>query len=254
MTESLRQLLLSGLALCLTTVVGTVIGLLIRRIPVRWNDVILGAAAGFMLGAAVLGLLLPAATSGISYAAWMTVAGALIGALCITLLDSLTPHLHKLAGMDADGHEGKPGSSRVLLFVAAIVLHKFPEGIAAGVSVGSAGPATLTWTVVGSLCAQNIPEAVVIVAPLLAVGVTMRRTVWISLAVGVISFLGTLLGGAAMVLFSRAIPLLLSFAGGMMLYVICDEMIPEMQSHGGQRVATFAFLLGFLAVLLFSQM
>ena len=109
-------------------------------------------------------------------------------------------------------------------------------------------------TVSGSIALQNIPEAMVIVAPLLAVGVSMKRTLLISLGIGLISMTGTLLGYALISITAVILPLFLSFAGGTMLYVISDEMIPETHSHGFEKQATFATITGFLLVLILQHL
>ena len=135
----------------------------------------------------------------------------------------------------------------ISLAVAAI-----PEGLAAGVSFGT-GELNDVLTVAGSISLQNIPEAMVIIAPLLAVGVTMRRTILISVGIGVISMAATLLGFALVSLFNGALPFILSLAGGTMLYVVSDEMIPETHSHGFEKESTFALIGGFMLILILQQ-
>ena len=234
------------------TLVGALIGFAIKRIPHRFNDAVLGFAAGVMLAAAVLGLIVPSLEFGGAHGVWITIAGVLCGALFLNAIDRLTPHLHSLAGIGED-HEAHPESiaqmNRVLLFVAAIAIHNLPEGIAAGVSFGTGNIADAL-TVAGGIALQNIPEGMVIIAPMLAAGITRRRTLLIALGTGLVEVVGTLFGYFAVHIASFILPFALAFAGGTMLYVISDEMIPETHAHGYERSATYALLIGFSVMLL----
>ena len=119
--------------------------------------------------------------------------------------------------------------------------------MAAGVSSGT-GDAADAIVVTTGIALQNIPEALVIVAPLLSIGVSMRRTILISLAIGLISMLGTAAGYYLVNVTAIIQPFILAFAGGTMLYVISDEMIPETHSHGFEKQATFSLIAGFLLI------
>ena len=242
--------LITAAAVGISSVAGTAFGVLIRKIPHKYNDLILGCASGIMLAAAIVGLILPAMESDGRYSLAMTVCGVLAGATLVSILDRITPHLHKLAGLDQEEHANNAGTGKVLLFISAIAIHKFPEGLAAGVSFGTEN----TLTVTGSIALQNIPEAMVIVAPLLAIGVTIKRTLLISVGIGVISMLGMGLGFGLIKVTSMLMPFFLSFAGGTMLYVISDEMIPETHSHGFEKQATFSMIGGFLLVLVLQKL
>lgn len=236
-----------------STVLGVFGGLLVRRIPHRFNDAVLGFAAGVMLAASVLGLLAPAfAVAGATNLA-LAVAGAVTGAAFISVLDRIVPHLHRLAGLDAEEHRNNRSIGKTLLFVSAIALHKIPEGLATGVSFGT-GVTGDVLTVAGAISIQNIPEAVVIVAPLFAIGVTSRRVIGLSLAIAAISMVSVLLGALLVSVFASLLPFVLAAAGGAMLYVISDEMIPETHSHGFENGATFALLAGFLLVMILQRM
>ena len=236
-----------------STVLGVFGGLLVRRIPHRFNDAVLGFAAGVMLAASVLGLLVPAfAVAGATNLA-LAVAGAVTGAAFISVLDRIVPHLHRLAGLDAEEHRNNRSIGKTLLFVSAIALHKIPEGLATGVSFGT-GVTGDVLTVAGAISIQNIPEAVVIVAPLFAIGVTSRRVIGLSLAIAAISMVSVLLGALLVSVFASLLPFVLAAAGGAMLYVISDEMIPETHSHGFEKGATFALLAGVLLVMILQRM
>ena len=122
------------------TVIGALIGFLLKKIPHRFNDAVLGFAAGVMLAAAVLGLIVPSLEYGGKYGILITIVGIFIGALCLNLIDKVVPHLHKLMGSDIESHNNA-NLNKVLLFVTAIAIHNLPEGIAAGVGAGSGSSA-----------------------------------------------------------------------------------------------------------------
>ena len=243
------MVLLTALGVGGATVVGALIGFAMGRVSHKFSDIILSFAAGVMLAAAVLGLILPSLDYGGKYGIIITVAGIFVGALALNLIDKLVPHLHKLAGALDEGHENS-GLSKVLLFVTAIAIHNLPEGIAAGVGFGS-GNVTDALLIAGGIALQNIPEGMVIIAPMLSAGVSKRRTFLIASLTGMIEVVGTLIGYFAVSLASAILPFARSFAGGTMLYVISDEMIPETHAHGSQRGATYALLVGFALMLTF---
>lgn len=234
------------------TVIGAAGGLLVRNLPHKFHDVMLGAASGVMLAAAVLGLIFPAAEMEQRGALIMAVCGVFAGAAIVSVLDKITPHLHRLAGVDQEKHLHNSGTAKTLLFIAAIALHKIPEGLASGVSFGT-GNLNDIITVAGSITLQNIPEAMVIIAPLLTIGVTVRRALLISCGIGAVSMLSTLAGFALVSVFSFILPFMLSLAGGTMLYVVSDEMIPETHSHGCEKESTFALIGGFMLILVLQK-
>ena len=129
--------LITAAAVGISTVFGTVFGVLIRKIPHKYNDLILGGASGIMLAAAILGLIVPAMEGPAKSALPMTIGGVFAGALLVSILDKITPHLHKLAGLDQEEHVNNSGTGKILLFISAIAIHKLPEGLAAGVSFGT---------------------------------------------------------------------------------------------------------------------
>ena len=133
----MEMVLLTALGVGGATVFGSVIGFLFKKISHKFSDIVLAFAAGVMLAAAVLGLILPSVEYGGKFGLLITIAGIFTGALCLNLIDKAVPHLHKLAGADLEEHEGNANLSKVLLFVTAIAIHNLPEGIAAGVSFGS---------------------------------------------------------------------------------------------------------------------
>lgn len=243
----MKMVLLTALGVGGATVFGAIIGFIFKKISHKFSDIVLSFAAGVMLSAAVLGLIVPSLECGGKYAIIITVAGIFLGAVCLNLIDKLIPHMHRLVGADNENHQNAD-LSKVLLFVTAIAIHNLPEGIAAGVSFGSDDP-TGAMLIAGGIALQNIPEGMVIIGPMLAAGVSAKRTFICAMITGVIEVLGTILGYFAVTVASAILPLALAFAGGTMLYVISDEMIPETHSHGHQRGATYALLIGFSLML-----
>ena len=136
----------------------------------------------------------------------------------------------------------------LLGFVMAIAIHNFPEGIAAGVGFGS-GDTAQALIIAGGIALQNIPEGMVIIGPMLAAGVPPKRTFFYAALTGVVEVIGTLIGFFAVSVSAAILPFALAFAGGTMLYVISDEMIPETHAHGSERGATYALLAGFCLML-----
>ena len=239
--------LLTALGVGGATVIGALIGFAFKNISHKFSDIVLSFAAGVMLAAAVLGLIVPSVEYGGKYGILITAVGIFAGAVALNLIDKLVPHLHRLAGGVLEEHRATD-VSRVLLFVAAIAIHNLPEGIAAGVGFGS-GDTAGALVIAGGIALQNIPEGMVIIAPLLAAGVKPKRTLLLATATGLVEVVGTLVGYFAVSVASFILPFALAFAGGTMLYVISDEMIPETHAHGGQRGATYALLAGFCLML-----
>ena len=245
----MEMVLLTALGVGGATVIGAVIGFVFKNISHKFSDIVLAFAAGVMLAAAVLGLILPSVEYGGEFGLLITVAGIFTGALCLNLIDRAVPHLHKLVGADLEEHQGNANLNKILLFVTAIAIHNLPEGIAAGVSFGSDNT-TEALIIAGGIALQNIPEGMVIIGPMLAAGISPRRTFLCAMATGLVEVVGTLLGYFAVTVASAILPFALAFAGGTMLYVISDEMIPETHAHGSQRGATYALLVGFCVMLI----
>ena len=244
----MQLVLLTALGVGGATVIGALIGFIFRKLSHTFSDIVLSFAAGVMLAAAVLGLVLPSLEYGGKYALVITVAGIFAGALCLNLIDKLVPHLHKLAGVEGDVGGNRSSVSKVLLFVTAIAIHNLPEGIAAGVGFGS-GDTSQALIIAGGIALQNIPEGMVIIGPMISAGIKPSKTFILAMLTGVVEVVGTLIGYFAVSLASAILPFALAFAGGTMLYVISDEMIPETHAHGYERGATYALLVGFCVML-----
>ncbi len=243
----MELVLLTSLGVGGATILGALIGFIFKKTSQKFSDIVLSFASGVMLAAAVLGLILPSLDYGGNWALLITVAGIFAGAISLNIIDKLVPHLHKMAGVEKEEHHNQ-ALSKVLLFVTAIAIHNLPEGIAAGVGFGSGNDAHALM-IAGGIALQNIPEGMVIIGPMLATGVSAKRTFVIASLTGIIEIIGTLIGYFAVSVASFILPFALAFAGGTMLYVISDEMIPETHINGNQRGATYALLVGFCLML-----
>ena len=225
------------------TMLGAVGGYCFRSAAGRaGGQTVMAFAAGMMLSAAVAGLILPSLAGGGPWAFPVTAAGVLSGAAFLLLLERLAARMQRLSGLGGDA--ASPQAQRVLLFVAAMAIHNLPEGLAAGVGFGTEDiPRALA--IAGGIALQNLPEGMVLIAPMLHAGIPPRRTLALAVSTGVVEILGTLLGYATVSLSAAVLPFLLAFAGGAMLYLICDDMIPA--CRGGKSLC--ALLTGFCFML-----
>lgn len=232
------------------TMAGALAGFIFKKIPSRFNNIILGFAAGVMLSASAFGLIQPAlAGGGILNAAAVT-AGILTGAFFLNGVNRFVPCIERFA-LGGESTEQSQKLDSVMLFVLAIAVHNLPEGIAAGVSFGTGNTADAL-AVVWGIALQNIPEGMVIIAPLLAAGTSRGKTLAIALFTGAVEVVGTFLGYFTIGIASTALPFILAFAGGTMLHVISDEMIPEIHSEGSDKSAAYSLLFGFCSMILVS--
>lgn len=239
--------MISALGVGGATIVGVLFGFLFEKIPHKFNDAILGFAAGIMLAASMIGLILPSLEYG---NIWVTVIGILVGAVFLNFTDKLTPHLHHITGVHTEEHANNKSSySKVMLFVLAIAIHNFPEGIAAGVGFGSEDVGNAITVALG-IALQNIPEGMIIVSPLILAGIKRKRVFAIASFTGIIEIIGTMIGYAAVSIATAILPFALAFAAGTMIYVVSDEMIPETHSHGYERMATYSLIVGFIVMLI----
>lgn len=248
----MMQVWLSAAGLCGATIIGSILGFFFKELPHKLNDAVLGFCAGIMLASSTVGLILPA-FSGTPHWWWVAL-GVIVGAVFLNLLDFVTPHLHTITGLDPELHRNNPSLNRVLLFVMAVALHKFPEGMAAGVSVSGAEAGISGWTVSLGIAIQNIPEGMVIIAPLLLEGVSSLRTFLIAITIALLEVAGVWAGFGMGEISELMLPVMLGFGGGAMLYVVSDEMIPETHAHGYQKQATYALLVGFMSLLILEKL
>lgn len=231
-----------GIALC--SFIGAVVGFLFEDIPPLVEDGISGCAAGIMLCAAVLGLVVPSMEFSGGDGWWVPTLGIFCGALFLSLINRAGPRLAGKLGM-----ESGDGSSRALAFVAAIAIHHFPEGIAAGVSFGT-GDISDAVTVVSGIAFQNIPESMIIIPPLLKNGTGKKRAALVAIISGAVEVIGVFFGYFAITVSTAILPFALAFAAGTMLFVIIDDMVPQTHERESGRLATYTALAGFCAMLI----
>ena len=230
------------------TVIGAVFGFVFKGLSQRYGGIVLAFASGVMLAAAVLGLIIPSVEYGGRFGSFIAICGIFAGAFAISTLDGLVPQLQALLCGKAEVGEGKINKGIVL--VLAIAIHNLPEGIAAGVGFGSGNIADALF-IAGGIALQNLPEGMVIISPMLLAGASPRRAFVIASITGAVEVIGTFIGYFAISIASTVLPFALAFAGGTMLFVICDDMIFENNTEGSRRGAVFALLAGFCLMLLF---
>ncbi len=240
----MKIVLLTALGVGGATVFGALIGFIFKKISHKFSDIVLAFGAGVMLSASILGLILPSLEYGTKYNVIISLFGIFTGALCIDLIEKLVPHIDTITTTDNESFK------KVMLFVLAIAIHNLPEGIAAGVGFGTGDISSAIMIAVG-IALQNIPEGMVIIGPMLSVGISPKKTFFFAALTGLIEVIGTFIGYFSVNISEAILPFALSFAGGTMLYVISDEMIPETHSHGNERAASYALLVGFCVMLLF---
>ncbi|HCZ06288.1 MAG: zinc transporter, family [Thermotogota bacterium] len=225
------------------TGIGALPVLIFKKTPShRVMDMLLSFAAGVMLAATVFSLIIPAMEAG---GILITIVGIIAGAVVIELLDHILPHEHFQKGLE--GHQATV-LRKIWLFVIAITLHNFPEGMAVGVGYG-AGSIAVGTSLAVAIGLQNIPEGTAVAASFIKAGYTRGRSAWYSFLTGLVEPIGGLIGATAVVIARPALPFFLAFAAGAMLYVISDEIIPETHSHGYEAVSTFSLIAGFLIMM-----
>lgn len=235
------------------------LGTTLGAIPIfsrrAWSDraqrLMLAMAGGMMLGASFFSLLDPALdiarTRGNTPfgAVAMVALGLALGAFALWAIHRVTPHEHFTKGREGMGawNLGPNG-----LFVLAIALHNFPEGLSVGVAYGD--PTTSTgYAVTLGIAAQNAPEGLAVAAALVAGGHTRWRAFAIAALTGFVEPLGGFVGALAVSLSEAILPGALAFAAGAMLFVISGEVIPETHVHGGEQGATWAVIAGFILMM-----
>ena len=243
----MELVLITALGVGMATVIGAILGFIFKKVTHKFADIVMSFAAGIMLAAAVIGLILPSVEWGGKWGLLYAIVGIFAGAVCLNLMDKLIPHLHRLAGVDSEAHNNA-NINKVMLFVLAIAIHNLPEGIAAGVGFGT-GDNSQALLIASGIALQNIPEGMVIIAPMLAAGISPRKTMVCAIATGVVEVIGTLIGYLAVNIATLILPIALSFAGGTMLYVVSDEMLNETHGHGHERAATYSMIVGFCVML-----
>jgi ZIP family zinc transporter len=238
-------------AVLLSLIAGLATGLggglvaLLGELKMRTYDALLGFAAGVMTAIATLGLIHEALTQGNTL---VTLVGVAIGAAALFALDRFLPHEHEHLPFEC---ADPMGYRRGLLLFAAMTLHNVPEGLAVGTSY-TAQP-RLGLLLALAIALHNIPEGIAVAGPFRACGMPRRQYLAWTVGSGLAEPAAALLGSVFVTLFRSVLPLSLAFAGGAMLYVVSDELIPESHSHGYEHEATFGFVLGFMLLVALSQ-
>ena len=210
-----------------------------------------GFAAGVMVAASVWSLLIPALdqSAGMGKLSFIPAAvGFWVGILFLLLLDHLIPHLHRSTSQP----EGpKSHLQRTTMLVLAVTLHNIPEGMAVGVVYAGYRAGNLGISAMGALtlalgiAIQNFPEGAIISMPLRSEGVKKGKSFWLGVLSGAVEPVGALLTILAADLIVPALPYCLSFAAGAMIYVVVEELIPEMSKGKHSDVGTIFFAVGF---------
>ncbi len=216
-------------------------------------DLLLGFAAGVMLAASAFSLLVPALNLdplpiGSKFeldSIWIVVIGVVVGAVFIDIIDKWAPHEHFVSGP-----EGKMSKrlAATWLFVIAITIHNFPEGLAVGVSYGSGnvGEGTVVAIAIGL---QNIPEGTAVAMPLLREGYSKKKAFMIAAASGLVEPLGAVIGVTAVSTVQFFLGFGMAFAAGAMIFVVVDEIIPETHGKEYSRLVTFGVIIGFVIMM-----
>lgn len=240
-------ILASGLA-GLASGIGALPALFFRNVPDKVLNTMLGGAAGVMLAATSFSLIVPGIENGNAlwpgYGVYVVLVGMLVGAVVLDRVDKWLPHEHFFIG-----HEGPDSKlKKIWLFIIAITIHNFPEGLAVGVGFGGGDIGAGTSLAIG-IGLQNLPEGLAVAMPLLALGYSRWSAIGIATLTGLVEPVGGVLGVGAVTLFSPVLPFGLAFAAGAMLFVISDEIIPETHSKGKSRLATFGVMIGFVIMM-----
>ena len=211
----------------------------------------LGFASGVMVAASVWSLLIPAMemSEGLGKLAFLpAVCGFILGMAFLLFLDMVVPHLH----MDTDQPEGaKSNWQKSTMLVLAVTLHNIPEGMAVGVAFAGMMAKSQSITLAGAMALslgiaiQNFPEGAIISMPLRAEGESKGKAFLGGVLSGVVEPIGAVLTIIAAQLIIPALPYLLSFAAGAMLYVVVEELIPEMSQGEHSDIGTVFFAVGF---------
>ncbi len=245
--QTLLDALWASFAAGLGTSVGALAVWASGPLSARAENVMLSVAAGVMLAASLFGLLQPAVSlatnqlGGAMPGVLVVIAGLMFGGYGLHVLHRSIPHEHFHTG-----HEG-PASERVRriwLFVIAISLHNFPEGMAVGVAFAHGDESVALPLAVG-IGLQNVPEGLAVAVSLVAAGYGRATAFLASSLTGLIEPLGGLVGGSAVWLAEALLAPVLAMAAGAMLFIISDEIIPETHRSGLQHVATLSLMAGF---------
>lgn len=251
-SPGLRRALRDGLMCAGATTLGAMVVLVVRRLPQRLSDAMLGFGAGVMLAATAFSLLLPALNAageqvegGVASGLVVSL-GVCMGVAGMLLLDRLIPHAH----LDPEGHTTRRLQGlrnwlppKVALFVLAILLHNIPEGMAVGVAASSGMPGAEKFSI--AIALQDAPEGMVVALALFGAGVSRLRAAFLGMLSGLVEPMAGLPAALAINASTALLPWGLAFAGGAMLFAVSHEVIPESHRNGHETSATIGLVLGF---------
>jgi zinc transporter, ZIP family len=241
--------ILAGLA----TGLGALPALWFKTISDNLFNSLLGAAAGVMLAATAFSLLVPGLEYGNLFWAgkgiYVVSLGMIIGAFFLHQADKQLPHIHFDTLSDAQLKTLK----KIWLFIIAITIHNFPEGMAVGVSFGT-GDMKNGLVLATAIALQNIPEGLAVALPLVGLGYNKWKAVGIATLTGLVEPVGGLLGVTMVTIFEQILPIAMGFAAGAQLFVISEEIIPETHSKGRSRYATFSLMGGFILMMILDNL
>lgn len=240
--------ILTALGVGGATIFGAFIGLVCKKSKSSYSELVMSFCAGIMLSAAFLGLIIPSLENGGESGAFITGAGLFAGAALVYYFDILI-HIYKVPSFLCTEGDNNIKIRRALTFASAIAIHNLPEGIAAGVGFGGED-ASHVFFIATAIALQNIPEGMAVFVTLLSVGISTGRTLFFASMTGVVEIFGTFIGYFAVSLCTPLLPFILALAGGSMLYIISDEMMPATRSKEDSHRSTFVFLLGFVLMLI----
>lgn len=245
MNLALKGILYSSIAGMATALGGIPFLLWRKEVSRKTLDVLLGFAAGVMLAATAFSLVVPSINLG---GPLQFIVGFTLGAVFVHMMDKFTPHEHLIKGYEGPLSYSK--MAKIWLFIIAIAIHNFPEGMAVGV-----GAFTKEAIVIAvAIGVQNIPEGAAVAASLTGAGYKRGRTFLITFLTGAIEIIGGLIGALLIVIARPLLPYAMAFAGGAMLYVISDEIIPETHSGGFELLSTYALVIGFVVMTLLDNL
>ena len=236
-----------------STAIGAVPSFFIKTMSTKLSDWLTGLSAGVMFAAAAYSLIEPSLNLFREhYSTWQTALAAggmiMLGGYLLHFANERIPHEHFVRGREGKGHDSVQ-LKRIWLYVLAITIHNIPEGLAVGVGAGS-GNLALGLPVMIGIGIQDIPEGLIVALALRSQNYTNRQSMMVAALTGVVEAIGAIAGFTAVHFFASILPWTLAFSGGMMIYIICHEMIPECHRNGFEREATFGIMIGFTAMVL----
>ena len=239
---------LGGLFTSLLNMIGVLPIFFIREdSTLRIPDYGLAFAAGVMLAASFTSLIIPAINQG---GVFPVLLGIFLGAAGVSLMDKLIPHMHFIKGV-----EGKSSRLRAIwLFILAITIHNIPEGLAVGVGLGS-GQITAGIALMIAIGMQNIPEGLSVGLSLIATKEYSKLKAFFAATIsGVVELPLAVLGAAAVIAIHQILPYAMGFAAGAMIFVVSDEIIPEIHRLGRERTMTYSLIIGLIVTLILDTM